>query len=176
MKKFALLMLLCAAVLTGEEFSPTLPELKEEECPLPLKDQSRFIYFAGGLNPLPTLSLGYRKLYGAFGSDFSISGTAVPIFTCHSGVVVVPGLLYKQLFFTGRGWQGLEPGSSAFYIGPQAGVHVWGGVTTTFGALIGWQFKRKHHSDFFELGTTPVIIDRGLVALPLFSINYAFMF
>ncbi len=166
MKK--LLLILCTVFAIADE----LPLLEEE------KDLAEFVYFSGGVNPLPTVSVGFRKLYSSMGSDISVSGSFFPTQACGKfGVVPIPGLNFKQLFFMGKGWQKLERGSSAFYLGVQTGIYPLGDLSVNLGALTGWQFKRKNRSDFFELAINPILYtNRKLRLAPLASLTYAFMF
>jgi hypothetical protein len=172
MKQLFALLLICTTCLSSEEFLPhaALPEFEESD--------SLFFYVSGGVNPLPTVSLGFRTLYNSLGSDLSISGSLFPIAACGKmGVFPIPGVLYKQLFFTGRGWQNLAPRTSAFYLGAQTGAYYVGDLALNMGGLIGWQFKGKNHSDFFELGINPVVYtNKKFDIMPLGSLTYAFMF
>lgn len=178
-KKFVVFALFCASFLAGEEY-PSIPDLSnlEGESLLPEMERSQYLYLAGGLNPFPTVSLGYRKLYCSMGSDISLCGSAFPMPGCGKmGAVVVPGAVYKQLFFSAKDWQKLEAGKTAFYWGAQTGVYYLGDMAVSLGGLAGWQFSRKKGSDFFELGISPLIyIDKRVVPAPLFGLNYAIMF
>lgn len=130
------------------------------------KAKSQFFYIAGGINPLPTFSLGYRKLYSSFGSDFSISVSATP-------VMPLPGAVYKQLFFTRKSWKEVKSGQSVFYWGLDVGFYPY---AVNGGGLFGWQFKRKARSDFCEIGINPLLYSSRLHIFPLGSFTYAFMF
>jgi hypothetical protein len=169
-------LLLASTLLTGQEFiTPApVPDIEEDAG----HNRSQFLYVSGGINPLPTISLGYRKLYHSLGSDLSITGSLLPVAGCGKmGVVPLPGVLYKQLFFSQRQWKNFEIGKSSFYVGAQAGVYPLLSFTVNMGALIGWQFQRKANSDFFELGINPLIyVNKRVGIFPLGSLTYAFLF
>ncbi|MES2273430.1 MAG: hypothetical protein V4487_04505 [Chlamydiota bacterium] len=185
MKNFILVFLIGTSSLIGEEtsFYP-LPQSAEKLTFLE-EQQSQFFYFSGGLTMLPTVSVGYRKIYGSFGSDFSISGSVLPRIGGFSGFVM-PGAHYKQLFFPGNG---LQTRKSAFYLGAKTGLYAGfsrfndAELFADLGGLGGIQIKRKKGYDFFEAGLSPVIycFDKGhrgefFLLVPLFSISYGIMF
>lgn len=173
-KKLFAIAVVCTAPLVAQESLPSLHP--DEDFLSPTTDKSQFLYVAGGMNPFPTFSLGYRKLYSSFGSDLSISASAVPLPGGKSSAIVVPipGFIYKQLFFAKKGWKGLEAGHSVFYWGLQTGLYPF---TVNGGGLVGWQFKRKARSDFFEIGLAPFLYsNREFNLVPVASLTYAFMF
>lgn len=174
MKRIFFLILLCASFATGEEFIPSAPIQNLEDSD---QDRSQFIYLAGGVNPLPTISIGYRKLYKSLGSDISISSSFWPFAACGKrGVIPIPGVQYKQLFFSRNGWRDMKTGSSTFYLGAATAVYPFT-RSMCVGGLAGWQFKRKSGCDFFELGMNPVAyVDKKIAIVPLGSLTYAFMF
>lgn len=160
--------------------------LTAEKLPLPEEPQSQFFYLSGGLSPLPTVSVGYQKLYGSFGSDVSISGAFFPIRQSRGGLLsatAAPSIHYKQLFFGGsRSYLGLKTG---FYWG---GDGLFGDAAMDFGGVVGFHIKRSKGQDFFELGLSPYVYSfkesyspktghqKGAWAiLPLFSISYGIM-
>lgn len=169
-KKLLAIAVICSSFIAAEE--PLFFSLNPKQDFLSsTKEKSQFLYIAGGINPFPTLSLGYRKLHSSSGNDFSISASAMPF------IAIAPGAVYKQLFFT-KSWKEVEPGRSVFYWGLDAGIYPFGAFTVNGGGLIGWQFKKKARSDFFEIGINPFFYSNGngFRALPLGSLTYAFMF
>jgi hypothetical protein len=169
-KKVSIAIVGFTSLLTSEEMTSSFPQASQKEI---FEEKCQFFYIAAGVNPLPTLSLGYRMLYGSFGSDISLNGSVYPFFAV---LPPVPGILYKQLFFT-RSWKRLEIGRSVFYWGLQTGIYPFGDFTVNGGVLSGWQFKRKSRSDFFEIGINPILYnDEGLRLVPLVSFTYGFMF
>lgn len=182
MGKWVAAFTLCLLLLRGEEFTPPVPTVEPKEEVLSSKEgQSTFVYFSGGLNPLPTIAFGCRILYDSFGSDIALSGSFFPIGACGKlsfYPIPIPGLMYKQLFFSGNSWEGLKRGCSAFYWGAQTGVYPIGDLTVNLGGLVGWQFKKRGGGcNFFELGVNPVLYTgRKLRLAPLASLAYAFMF
>ena len=177
-KRLFAIAVICSSFLAAEE-SLSLYLNPDEDFLSSTKEKSQFLYIAGGINPFPTFSFGYRKLYGSFGSDFSISVSTVPLPLGRDDVFIapIPGIVYKQLFFT-KSWKRVEPGRSVFYFGLDVGVYPLGEFTVNGGGLIGWQFKRKARSDFFEIGINPILCSEGMDfrIVPLGSLTYGFMF
>jgi hypothetical protein len=152
--------------------------MEEKKMEVENLNQSQFLYVGGGMNPLPTVYVGYRTFYSSMGSDVAISGSLAPAIM--GSTTVIPGLVYKHLFFKQDNWKDLKTGKTAFYIGPQIGVYPFDSfnyVAVNGGAVLGWQFKKKHRSDFFEIGINPILYDgEELQAFPLGGVTYGFMF
>lgn len=71
---FKKLLTIGTSLLIGEE----IPFQRAEKLPFSEEKQSQFFYLSGGLNTLlPTVSIGYQKIYGSFGSDVSVSGSKI---------------------------------------------------------------------------------------------------
>jgi hypothetical protein len=176
MKKRLIFVLSFASLLIAEEL-PAFPRF-EEKPPLIEEERSQFIYVSTGINPLPTAAVGYRKLYGSFGSDLSISTSLLPIASCgRVGIIPIPGFNYKQLFFKGMDWKGLPAGKSIFYFGIETSIYPLGSFTLNGGGLLGWQFRREKRWDFFEIGINPLLYsDNKFSVVPLASLTYAFLF
>lgn len=142
-------------------------------------------YFSAGLNPFPTVYIGYRGFYHGYGSDLSIFGSAVPLFgdgPLGTGDfwLPIPGLEYKHLFFTENSWQKFRAGKAAFYVGIGAAILP---VGLNPEGVIGWQFNHLGKLDFFEIGTHALYItisDRRVkvdtMPFSLVSLKYGVMF
>lgn len=185
MKNFVLSLIVGTSLLIAEE----APFQCTEKLPLTEEKQSQFFYLSGGLiTLLPTVSVGYQKVYGAFGSDLSVSGSFFPGFRAFGGRVsgtAIPSIQYKQLFFR----------ESKLYFGLKTGFY-WSGSgalapdysSVDLGIVTGRQINRKKGKDFFEVGLSPFVYSfkesyspkKGLQngkfsMLPIFSISYGIM-
>lgn len=169
LKKLLAISVIYSSCLAAE--APLSLNLNQDEDFLSsTKVKSQFFYIGGGINPFPTVSLGYRKLYNSFGSDFSISASRLSV---HDLLMLVPGVIYKHLFFPKESWEKMKIGKSVFYLGLDMGFYPF---AVNWGGLIGWQFKRKARSDFCEIGINPFLYSDGLLVFPIGSLTYAFMF
>lgn len=190
MNKFIIGFLIATSLLFADETIPTFPS-PEKDLAFPEEEiQTKFLYLAAGLNAvMPTASLGYRMIYGAMGSDISVSGILIPGFGWSSHAIggVFPSLQYKQLFFMSHG---IHEGKSAYYMGPKTGIYPFilldKRFYIDFGAVAGKQIKREKGYDFFEFGLSPFLIslegrygriDRTDFSLvPSVSLTYGLMF
>ncbi len=172
MNNLVLCLVACASLLGGRESSFQYDEklLSVEE------GKTHFFYLAGGVDVLlPTISIGYQKLYGSFGSDLSVSGSFFPGLKTRWGPVkptVLPSVQYKQLFFN----------NSGHYCGLTTKTQWIDGNIVSVGAVTGRHLKRKKGKDFFEAGVTPFcysfsnsLVGEGVSLCPFFYLSYGFM-
>jgi hypothetical protein len=173
MKNLALISLIGFSLLTGEETSFQPISQLTENLPSSEEKQTQFLYLSGGVTSLcPTVSIGYQKVYGSWGSDISVSGSYLPL---GGYITAFPSIHYKQLFFrTPTSYFGLKTG---FYWSGSGLAHQQDFFD--FGIVGGNQTQRKKGKRFLEAGICPFLYapwrTKQFFLYPAFFISYGIM-